>query len=136
MQVLVITNRRVLLLDAQGKPSLVSGGMIGPLNPQPLRVGHLDSPSLDLSAIDFIWLQGRVMTGEVAHVTDVPGGEVIWQLPWEGLLAAELAWHQQQPGMPPDGILLHRKRRGGRENSLIHDVRCRSGRFYGLRPGL
>ena len=74
---------------------------------------------------DFIWLQGRVLTGEVSHVTDVPGGEVIWQLPWEGLLAAELAWHQQQPGMPPDGILLHRKRRGGRENSLIHDVRCR-----------
>lgn len=65
-QVLVITNRRLILLDAS----------------------------------DFVWLQKRVMSGQMgsSQISDVPGGEMIWQLPWEGLLAAELAWHQQQPG--------------------------------------
>ena len=61
--------------------------------------------------------------------------QVVWQLPWEGVLAVELAWHQQQPGLPPDGILLHRKRRGGRENGLLHDVRCRCVNRYGGARG-
>ncbi len=50
---------------------------------------------------------------------------MLWQLPWESVLAVEPAWHHKQPGLPPDGLLVHRKRKGGRENGLLHDVRCR-----------
>ena len=95
-QVLVVTNRRLVLLDAS----------------------------------DFVWLQKRVMSGQpqpLGSTSDVPGGEIAWQLPWEGLLAAEVAWHSQTPGLPPDGIILHRKRRGGPESSILHDLRCRPG---------
>ena len=68
------------------------------------------------------------MSGQsLGSISDVPGGDVTWQLPWEGLLAAEVAWHSQTPGLPPDGLILHRKRRGGPDNSILHDLRCRPG---------
>jgi hypothetical protein len=35
------------------------------------------------------------MSGEVTHVTSVPGGTVLWALSWEAMLTAELAWFQQ-----------------------------------------
>jgi hypothetical protein len=44
---------------------------------------------------EFVNLQLRVMSGEVTHVTSVPGGTVLWALSWEGMLTAELAWFQQ-----------------------------------------
>lgn len=53
----------------------------------------------------------------------MPTGRVLWQLSWDQLLSAELAYHRQQPGAPPDGILVHRKYRD-EDDVLVHDVRC------------
>uniref|UniRef100_A0A7S3R138 Vacuolar protein sorting-associated protein 13 VPS13 adaptor binding domain-containing protein n=1 Tax=Dunaliella tertiolecta TaxID=3047 RepID=A0A7S3R138_DUNTE len=78
-----------------------------------------------LEAPDFVALQLRVMSGELAHVTEVPGGVVVWELRYKSMLTAELAWHQQIPGVPPDGVLVHRKARSQRDGMLVYDVRCR-----------
>ncbi len=44
------------------------------------------------------------------------------------MLTAELAWHQQlAPGVPPDGVLVHRKQRSPEDNTLVYDVRCKPG---------
>eukprot|EP00983_Pelagomonas_calceolata_P100134 1158533-Pelagomonas_calceolata.AAC.3 len=77
-----------------------------------------------LEAPDFVALQLRVMSGELAHVTEVPGGVVVWELRYKSMLTAELAWHQQIPGVPPDGVLVHRKARSQRDGMLVYDVRC------------
>eukprot|EP00798_Chlamydomonas_sp_ICE-L_P025166 gene25166-10797_t len=77
-----------------------------------------------LLAPEFVALQQLVLTGELTHVTDVPGGTIVWQLPWEDLLTVDLAWHKQQPGIPPDGLIIHRKRRGEKDGAIVYDVRC------------
>jgi hypothetical protein len=77
---------------------------------------------------EFVALQQSLMSGaEVSHVREVPGGTIRWLLSWEQLLTAELAWHQQQPGLPPDGVNVHRKHRCPQDNTLVYDVRCRPG---------
>lgn len=76
---------------------------------------------------DFTTLQQAVMSGSVTHVTDVPGGKLVWALSWDGMLTAELAWHQQTPGVPPDGVIIHRKQRCPDDNTLVYDVRCLPG---------
>lgn len=58
-------------------------------------------------------------------MTDVPGGVAVWALPWHKMLAAELMWAAQQPGLPPDGVLLHRKDKSSADDRLVYDVRCR-----------
>lgn len=101
-QVLLVTSRRVLLLEAP----------------------------------EFIETHNQLLRGEGggggggaggAGAAEVQGGQFLWQLPWEGLLAAELRWSQTAPGQA-EGIVLHRKRRGGPENGVLHDLRlARSG---------
>lgn len=55
----------------------------------------------------------------------VPSGEIKWQLPWDQMLTAELAYHDRKmPNMPPDGVNVHRKYRGP-DDQLVYDVRCR-----------
>ncbi|KAF5830551.1 hypothetical protein DUNSADRAFT_14358 [Dunaliella salina] len=84
---------------------------------------HIEHTCAPMPA-DFVALQLRVMSGELAHVTEVPGGVVVWELRYKSMLTAELAWHQQTRGVPPDGVLVHRKARSQRDGMLVYDVRC------------
>ena len=44
------------------------------------------------------------------------------------MLTCELAYHRQEPGAPPDGVILHRKYRGPEpDDVLMYDVRCAVG---------
>ena len=56
---------------------------------------------------------------------DIPAGALKWQLPWDQMLTAELAYHRQSPGAPPDGVIVHRKYRDAAD-ALVYDVRCRA----------
>jgi hypothetical protein len=38
------------------------------------------------------------------QVDDVPGGDIKWQLPWDQMLTAELAYHQREPGAGTLGV--------------------------------
>lgn len=58
------------------------------------------------------------------QVDAVPAGRLLWQLTWDQMLSVELAYHRQQPGAPPDGIIVHRKYRSEESDVLVHDVRC------------
>lgn len=58
------------------------------------------------------------------QVNAVPQGRLLWQLTWDQMLSAELAYHRQQPGAPPDGVIVHRKFRSEDGDVLVHDVRC------------
>lgn len=58
------------------------------------------------------------------QVDAVPPGRLLWQLTWDQVLSVELAYHRQQTGAPPDGIIVHRKYRSEDTDVLVHDVRC------------
>jgi hypothetical protein len=58
------------------------------------------------------------------QVDAVPAGRLLWQLTWDQVLSVELAYHRQQTGAPPDGIIVHRKYRSEDTDVLVHDVRC------------
>lgn len=77
------------------------------------------------------------MSGEVPGVSEVPSAAVLWSLRHAALLTVELAWHQQLPGVPPDGVLVHRKARSqDATGALVYDVRCRWGAGLRVhRPG-
>ncbi len=69
--------------------------------PSPLHtlpIPDLWGPSSAPPHAAFVALQSEVLSGQVTHVTEVPVGDVVllWQLPWQDMLAAELAWHKQQ----------------------------------------
>lgn len=59
------------------------------------------------------------------QIDEVPPGQVKWQLTWDQMLTAELAYHRQVPGAAPDGVIIHRKYRGD-DDVLVYDVRCRA----------
>jgi hypothetical protein len=61
---------------------------------------------------------------QCVQVDAVPAGRLLWQLTWDQMLSVELAYHRQQTGAPPDGIIVHRKYRSEDTDVLVHDVRC------------
>lgn len=65
-----------------------------------------------------------VCSYHLLQVNSVPPGRLLWQLTWDQMLSAELAYHRQQPGAPPDGVIVHRKNRSEDGDVLVHDVRC------------
>jgi vacuolar protein sorting-associated protein 13A/C len=81
----------------------------------------------------FAQLETEVEMGRRQRVSGVPPGRLLWQLTWDQMLSAELAYHRQQPGAPPDGVIVHRKNRSEDGDVLVHDVRCNPNNNQALR---
>eukprot|EP00879_Flechtneria_rotunda_P005415 GHRR01005707.1.p1 GENE.GHRR01005707.1~~GHRR01005707.1.p1 ORF type:complete len:1494 (+),score=564.87 GHRR01005707.1:1093-5574(+) len=79
---------------------------------------------LMVQAEGFAQLEAEAAAGRLTQVNTVPLGRLLWQLTWDQMLSAELAYHRQQPGAPPDGVIVHRKYRSEETDVLVHDIRC------------
>eukprot|EP00878_Enallax_costatus_P013777 GHUV01014408.1.p1 GENE.GHUV01014408.1~~GHUV01014408.1.p1 ORF type:complete len:898 (+),score=328.70 GHUV01014408.1:398-3091(+) len=88
---------------------------------------------LMVQAEAFAALEAEVDAGRRQAVNAVPAGRLLWQLTWDQMLSVELAYHRQQPGAPPDGVIVHRKSRNEETDVLVHDVRCNPNNNQALR---